>query len=834
MKKTLIALLTLFTAFAADSAWAQNIRRHPGSIPNQYIVVLATADDSEAVGLETQSLYAGRLEHVYRKALNGFAIRLTPAAAAALARDPRVKYVEEDGVVQATSLQSNPPWGLDRIDQRSLPLDGSYSYPDFKTQVFVHVIDTGVRTTHVEFGGRAFNAGDFVDDDNNPNTPAGNDDGDPSTLDGADCNGHGTHVAGTIAGATYGVAKNAIILSHRALNCAGQGTGASVIAAIDAVTGDARRPAVANMSLGGGVSTALDDAVRNGIAAGITFVVSAGNSNADASTQSPARVAEAITVGATDAGDTRASFSNFGPLVDLFAPGVGIVSAWNASDSASATLSGTSMASPHVAGVAALYMEQVGIKTPAQVQAAIVAAATSGVVGSRGAGSPNLLLYSLVGFTISPLPTPIVTFVGTDIVTQGNWKGMYGTQGYLLVNDGTSLPAGATVTASGHSSYTWGASSADVRALQKSAAADRIAATWYSGGTFTIDVNAGDTQAHRVGLYVLDWENSPRGQTVEVLDPSTGAVLDTRTITGFSGGQYWTWQVSGTFRFRVTRTAGVNAVVSAVFLDPAIGANQPPTVSITNPAEGASFGAPAAIAISATASDPDVGGSVAYVDFYGDGVWISRDSTAPFTATWNIATVGAHAVSAIATDDKAAPSVPAVVHVTVTGGSGPTVTFVGTDTTTRGTWKGVYGTQGYLLVNDGTSLPAGATVTASGHNSWTWAASSGDVRALQKVAGVDRLAATWYSGGNFTIDVNAGDTQAHRVGLYVLDWENSPRSQTVEVLDPSTGAVLDTRSITAFSGGQYWTWQVSGTFRFRVTRTGGVNAVVSAVFLDPQ
>jgi hypothetical protein len=673
-----------------------------------------------------------------------------------------------------------------------------------------------------------------VDDDGNPNTPAGNDDGDPGTADGADCHGHGTHVAGTIAGATYGVAKNAIILSHRALNCAGQGTGSSVIAAIDAVAGDARRPAVANMSLGGGASSALDDAVRRGIAAGITFVVAAGNNNVDASTQSPARVAEAITVGATDAGDTRASFSNFGPRVDVFAPGVAIVSAGIASDSASATLSGTSMASPHVAGVAALHMEQVGTKTPAEVQAAIVAAATSGVVGSPGAGSPNLLLYSLVGFTISPLPTPIVTFVGTDIVTQGNWKGTYGTQGHVLVNDGTSLPAGATVTASGHSSYTWGASSADVRALQKSAAADRIAATWYSGGTFTIDVNAGDTQAHRIGLYVLDWENASRGQTVEVLDPSTSAVLDTRSLTGFSGGQYWTWQVSGTIRFRVTRTAGINAVVSAVFLDPATALNRPPTVSITNPTEGASFGAPAAIAISATASDPDAGGSVAYVDFYGDGVWISRDSTAPYTATWNVATGGAHAVSAIATDDKAAPSLPAVVNVTVIGGGAPAVTFVGTDTTTRGTWKGVYGTQGYLLVNDGTSLPAGATVTASGHSSYTWGASSADVRALQKSAAADRIAATWYSGGTFTIDVNAGDTQAHRIGLYVLDWENSPRGQTVEVLDPSTGAVLDTRSITGFSGGQYWTWRVSGTFRFRVTRTGGVNAVVSAVFLDPQ
>jgi cation transporter-like permease len=435
MKKTLIALLTICTVLAADSASAQNIRQHSGAIPNQYIVVLASADDAEAVGLETQRLYGGRLGHVYRKALNGFAIRLTPAAAAALARDPRVRYVEEDGVIGATGLQSNPPsWGLDRIDQRNLPLDGVYAYPTFNNQVFVHVIDTGVRISHVDFGGRAFNAGDSVDDDNNPSTPPSNDDGDPSTADGLDCNGHGTHVAGTIAGATYGVAKNAIILSHRALNCAGQGTTSSVIGAIDAVAADLRRPAVANMSLGGSPSSALDDAVRSGITAGVTFVLSAGNSGADASTSSPARVAEAITVGATTPDDVRAGFSNFGPLVDVFAPGTGIISAGISSDTASASLSGTSMAAPHVAGVAALYLEQVGTKSPSQVQAAIVAAATLGVVGSPGTGSPNRLLYS--GFTIQPGTSPDGTMVptATQIVDTVGAVWTIGANGAILRN----------------------------------------------------------------------------------------------------------------------------------------------------------------------------------------------------------------------------------------------------------------------------------------------------------------------------------------------------------------------------------------------------------------
>ena len=368
---------------------------------NQYIVVLASTDDAEAVGLETAGLYRGRLRHVYRRAVHGFSIRLDAAAAAALANDPRVAYIEEDGTVRASDIESPAPWGLDRIDQRGLPLTGSYSYGPWTASVNVHVIDTGVRTTHVEFGGRAFNAGDYVDDDGDGDpSDVGNDDNATSTPDGEDCNGHGTHVAATIGGATYGVAKHVTLWSHRVLDCTGTGTISAVIAAVDVVTASPLRPAVVNMSLGADPSDALDAAVRRSIAAGVTYVVAAGNSAIDASNQSPARVAEAITVGATASNDARAGFSNFGPLVDVFAPGVAIPSAWYTSDTDTATLSGTSMAAPHVTGVVALYLEQRGNRPPADVQSAVINHATQGVVTSGGAGSPNRLLFANI------VPTP--------------------------------------------------------------------------------------------------------------------------------------------------------------------------------------------------------------------------------------------------------------------------------------------------------------------------------------------------------------------------------------------------------------------------------------------
>ncbi|MGY1652767.1 S8 family peptidase [Geodermatophilus sp. SYSU D01119] len=330
----------------------------------------------------------GRVEHVYTSALTGFAVTLPEAAAARLSALPGVTAVERDQVVTADGTQPNAPWGLDRTDQRALPLSTTFGYTATGAGVTAYVIDTGIETDHVDFGGRAVSGFDAVDG---------------GAAD--DCNGHGTHVAGTVGGTTHGIAKGVRLVGVRVLDCAGNGTTAGVVAGIDWVTANhaAGAPAVANMSLGGGASTAIDTAVRNSIADGVTYAVAAGNGNArgvaqDACASSPARVPAALTVGATDRTDTAASFSNHGACVDLLAPGVGITSAWHTSTSATSTISGTSMATPHVAGVAALYLQGSPAATPATVTGAITAAATPDrVTLSRTAvraGTPDRLLFS--------------------------------------------------------------------------------------------------------------------------------------------------------------------------------------------------------------------------------------------------------------------------------------------------------------------------------------------------------------------------------------------------------------------------------------------------------
>ncbi len=370
-------------------------------VPDHYIVVLADNADADEVALDAEVRFGGRRKNLFRRALKGFSLRLNRSGAERLSRDPRVRYVEQDGVV---TLMQAPPlsWGLDRINQRSLPFDDDRTFGAIGAGITVHVIDTGIRSTHMEFGGRAFVAADYVDDDGDENPfDVGNDDYDPLQPDGIDCHGHGTHVAGTIGGASYGVAKGVTLLAHRVLSCGGFGTISSVVAAVDAITATTARPAVANMSIGATASDALDEAIRQSIQSGVTYVVAAGNNNDTAANYSPARVAEAITVGATDGADVRASFSNTGSALDLFAPGVGIPSAAHTSDSATTVMSGTSMAAPHAAGVAALHLEEQPTLTPQAVRDLIVRAATPNVVFNGGTGSPNRLLYSDL-FNLSP------------------------------------------------------------------------------------------------------------------------------------------------------------------------------------------------------------------------------------------------------------------------------------------------------------------------------------------------------------------------------------------------------------------------------------------------
>ncbi|AWZ10460.1 MULTISPECIES: S8 family peptidase [unclassified Streptomyces] len=355
------------------------------AISDSWIVALkANTTSIDAVAGELTRRNNARLTHTYRSALNGFSATMTQAQARALAADPRVAYVEQDSKVTLTATQNNATWGIDRIDQRNLPLSGTYTYNTTASNVHVYVIDTGLRTSHSEFGGRASIGTDTVGDGQNGN----------------DCQGHGTHVAGTAAGSTYGVAKGAAIVGVRVLDCNGSGSNSAVIAGVDWVTANAIKPAVANMSLGGGANTTLDNAVKKSITSGVTYSLAAGNGDffgnpQNACNTSPARVAEAITVGATDSADKRASFSNYGTCLDLFAPGVSITSAWKDSNTATKTISGTSMAAPHTAGAAALYLAANPTATPAQVRDALVNGATTGKVQDPKTGSPNRLLYTL-------------------------------------------------------------------------------------------------------------------------------------------------------------------------------------------------------------------------------------------------------------------------------------------------------------------------------------------------------------------------------------------------------------------------------------------------------
>jgi subtilisin family serine protease len=360
-------------------------RKGANAIQGHYIVVMdvdaagAAGDFAAAASRATElsATFGGAITHVYAHAINGFSAWMSDDRAVALSDDPRVKFVEEDSVMRATVTQSNPPWGLDRIGQRDLPLNQTYSYTSTGAGVNAYIIDTGIRVTHTQFGGRASIAFDAVGDGQNGN----------------DCNGHGTHVSGTVGGSTFGVAKRVRLFAVRVLNCSGSGSNAGVIAGVDWVTAHRVRPAVANMSLGGGVSTALDNAVRNSIASGVTYAIAAGNSNANASNSSPARVAEAITVGASTITDARASFSNFGSVVDIFAPGQGILSAWRTSDTATNTISGTSMATPHVAGVAARFLQNNTTASAATVRNELVAQATLNHLTGIPSGTANRLLF---------------------------------------------------------------------------------------------------------------------------------------------------------------------------------------------------------------------------------------------------------------------------------------------------------------------------------------------------------------------------------------------------------------------------------------------------------
>jgi len=501
-KRWIVSAVLVWLSFV-NAAGAQEVQTTERAIPGQYIVVLKDDQTPRANvrpvvdDLARQS--GARVTHVFENAIRGFAASMSATAAAALARNPRVRYIEQDSERFIVETESGATWGLDRIDQRDRPLNGTYTYETSAANVNVYVIDTGIRATHAEFGGRVSMDFTAISDGNGTN----------------DCNGHGTHVSGTIGGATYGVAKSVTLHAVRVLDCNGSGTTSGVIAGVDWVTANRILPAVANMSLGGGASTALDDAVRNSVAAGVTYAIAAGNSNADACSSSPARVSQALTVGSSTSGDVRSSFSNFGTCVDLFAPGSSITSAWNTSDTATNTISGTSMATPHVAGAAALYLANDPGASPSTVHAALVNNASVNKLTSIGTGSPNRLLYTLFGVT--PIDTPpTATFSYSCAVGTCNFDGSastddHGIAGYAWdFGDGQSSTSGAVV---GH--------------------------TYASSGTFTVRLTVTD------GANQSDTE----AQSVTVTTggaPCTGCEMFSGTLSGTGDLDY---QPNGTWYF---------------------------------------------------------------------------------------------------------------------------------------------------------------------------------------------------------------------------------------------------------------------------------------------
>ncbi|MGX7669078.1 S8 family peptidase [Plantactinospora sp. DSM 117369] len=494
------------------------------AVADSYIVVFKdTAVARASVSTTARGLigkHGGKVGRTYSAALRGFEISASAQAARRIAADPSVAYVEQNKTYQISGTQPNPPsWGLDRIDQRNRPLDSSYTYPNTASNVNAYVIDTGIRFSHNDFGGRAVSGFDAVDG---------------GAAD--DCNGHGTHVAGTVGGTSYGVAKAARIYGVRVLNCSGQGTTAQVVAGMDWVTANAVRPAVANMSLGGAADSAIDTAVNNSINAGITYVVAAGNGNVlgvrqNACNYSPARVPNAITVGATQNNDAAASFSNFGTCVDILGPGVGITSAWSTGDTATNTISGTSMASPHVAGAAAMVLSANPTWSPQQVRDYLVNNSTPDVVTNPGTGTPNRLLYVVNegtpanDFSVSVSPGAGSTAPGGSVTaTVGTATTAGSAQSVTLSASG--LPSGATATFSPATVSSGGSSTLTVATNSST-----------PPGTYPLTITGTGASAARSATYTLTVTGTSSGcaasNTTDVAIPDTNAnVTSGITLSG--------------------------------------------------------------------------------------------------------------------------------------------------------------------------------------------------------------------------------------------------------------------------------------------------------------
>ena len=432
---------------------------------------------------------------------------------------------------------------------------------------------------------------------------------------------------------------------------------------------------------------------------------------------------------------------------------------------------------------------------------------------------------SSASYTISGGVSNTAAFVKTDTTTQGSWKGIYGANGYNVIDDTVSYPGYVMVTPAGQSNFIWASSTSDVRALQKAlSSTDRIAATWYDANTFTIDLNFTDGAQHQLAVYCLDWDTAgARKQTVSILDSATHAQLDSQSVTSFQNGKYLAWNVTGHVILQVTNAGGPNAVISGLFFDASATGSSVAAPTFNPPAGNYSSAQPVTI------SSTTLGASIRYTT---DG---STPSSTVGTVYSGPVSVGTSlTLKAIAYKTGMTDSTVSSGSYTISGGVGNSAAFVKTDTTTQGSWKGVYGANGSNVIDDSVSYPGYVTVTPIGQSNYVWAASTSDVRGLQKaLSSTDRIAATWYTLGTFTIDLNFTDGAQHQLAVYCLDWDTAgARKQTVSILDGATNAQLDSQSVTSFQNGKYVVWNLKGHVILQVTNAGGANAVISGLFFD--
>jgi PKD repeat protein len=623
-------------------------------IPGQYIVQFRpSSTDALTNAKYVERTMGGVTTFVYTRVLNGAAIQLSDDAAAALRSDPRVLSVDQDQVVSINTTQNNPPsWGLDRIDQRNLPLSLTYSYGLTGSGVTAYIIDTGLNFAQTDFGGRASAGIDEI-------TPGGG---------SVDCAGHGTHTAGTVGSATYGVAKGVKIVAVRVLDCTGTGSFAGVIAGIDWVTAHATLPAVASMSLGGPNFAPLDTSVAHSIAAGIPYVVAAGNSSANACLSSPGNTPGTITIGATSITDGFASFSDRGPCVALNAPGVNITSLWIGANGATSTISGTSMATPHVSGVVALYLQANPTATPAQVRAALIANATPNVISSVPANTPNLLLYS--GFlNIAPIANFTSNCNGLACSFDGSgstalsiatysWTFGDATSGTGKTPNHTYAVAGTYVVALTVTDPN--GTSVKTSSVNVGGAANQPPVAKFTLTCPTLHCSAdGSSSTDDVGIVQYTW-----------------AWGDGRTESHVGSSANNTWAVAGVYNVSLTVRDGgglTNTLVKQVTIPTPV-QNQSPTATITVPTNNGSFVQGTAVTFTGSGQDPEDGALTG-----GSLVWTSNvDGQIGTGTTFNKSnlSVGPHTITLKATDSQAAFGNTSVqITITAVANQPPTATI---------------------------------------------------------------------------------------------------------------------------------------------------------------